>query len=105
MPDQYEAFEKLIQAGELETAERQLFDWIIDHPNDARGWLLYGKCATSKSQKRKCFTRVISLDPSNTEALRLLEDIDSSVTPIPQKHNQPERVGNIQTPSIPLPPS
>jgi len=94
MAGQYDEIEKLIQVGDLETAEKLLFDWIQNHPNDAHGWLLYGKCVTSSQQKQSCFNRVIALDPSNSEAHELLGQIERSTTLVPKTPGQPQRNSN-----------
>ena len=88
MPDQYEEFENLIQDGKLEAAEQRLFQWIRDHPNDSRAWMLYGKSVTSQSQKRDCFRRALSLDPTNSEAEVLLKQLDPAVSPASQEVKQ-----------------
>lgn len=98
MADQYEEFEKLIQAGELGTAELRLFDWIQYHPNDARAWLLYGKCVSNPAQKRDCFKRAIDLDPSNTEAHELLKQLNTIVSPVYQDKEQ----SGVNVPSFPI---
>lgn len=81
MTDRYERFEKLIQAGDTRTAENLLFNWIKDYPNDAYAWFLYGKSVKDPSQKRDCFKRALSLDPSINEAQELLNSIKSD-TPV-----------------------
>ena len=94
MPDQYEEFENLIQAGKLKEAEQGLFAWIRDHPNDSRAWMLYGKSVTNQAQKRDCFRRAIALDPSNSEAEILLKQLDPTVLPASQGTSQSDEIKN-----------
>ncbi len=103
MPDQYEEFENLIQAGKLKAAEQGLFAWIRDHPNDSRAWMLYGKSVTSPPQKRDCFRRALALDPSNSEAEMLLRQWDPAVLPSSQGTSQSAVIKNGPPLSIPSP--
>jgi hypothetical protein len=101
MPDQYEELENLIQDGKLEAAEQRLFQWIRDHPNDSHAWMLYGKSVASQTQKRDCFRRALSLDPSNSEAEVLLKQLDSAISPAFQKASQ--SIGSKLRPPISIP--
>ena len=103
MPDQYEEFENLIQAGNLKVAEQGLFAWIRDHPNDSRAWMLYGKSITGQTQKRDCFLRALALDPSNSEAEMLLKQLDPAVVPTPQGNTQSAGIKNSPPLSISSP--
>jgi hypothetical protein len=85
MRDQYEDFEKLIEAGELGTAELRLFEWIRDHPNDSYAWMLYGKCVSNPAQKRDCFERALALDAANIEARELLNQLEANFPQLKQK--------------------
>ena len=101
MRDQYEDFEKLIEAGELSTAELRLFEWIRDHPNDSHAWLLYGKCVSNPTQKRDCFKRALALDASNIEARDLLNQLEAHSSQIQQ--NQEQTGGNTPSSHSPSP--
>jgi hypothetical protein len=85
MLNQYEEFETLLQARNLQAAEERLFAWIRDHPTDSHAWMLYGKSVTTQHQKRDCFKRALSLDPSNLEAEMLLKQLDPLVSQPPQE--------------------
>ena len=106
MTGQFDDFERLIQVGEIETAEKLLFDWIKDHPNDAYAWLLYGKCVSNPSQKRDCFKRAVTLDPSNTEAKKLLDNLTEVGNQVHKPIVSIEKVSSLQPepPSIPKSP-
>lgn len=84
MADRYEELKKLVDDGEFSTAEPQVLDWLQYHPNDARAWLLYGRCLSNPTQKVDCFKRALALDPSNVEASELLKQLHFSSTTVPQ---------------------
>lgn len=89
MADQYDELEKLVLEGKFAVAEPRVLDWLQYHPNDARAWLLYGKCVSNPAQKRDCFKRAIDLNPSNTEAHELLKQLNAIASPVHQTKEQP----------------
>lgn len=88
MSDQYDELEKLVAEGMFAVAEPKVLDWLQYHPNDARAWLLYGKCVRSPNQKKDCFKRAVELDPLNSEARELLEQFNVAASQRPQVNGQ-----------------
>ena len=81
MTDSLKLAAKAIQEGDRQQARRLLKELLSTDPNNEEAWL-YASCLTDDpDQKRKCFDRVLTLNPNNVTALDAVEYGDISSCP------------------------
>lgn len=63
--------------GDLQNASNTLAEVVRADPLSEEGWLWLGRCQTIPQEKRRCFNRVISINPNNADAKQELLKLDA----------------------------
>jgi tetratricopeptide (TPR) repeat protein len=69
-----EAFQ-FYKRGEKQKATKLLAALVIQEPNNASAWMGLGVCLDNKEKQIYCFQKVLSLDPQNSQAKEMLEQL------------------------------
>jgi len=67
-----------IAAGEIDTARDLLQEATDQDPENAVVWLLMAQVVDDENEKRICLSNVLQIDPENSQAQQLLDDLDKS---------------------------
>jgi len=81
MTDSLKLAAKAIQVGDRQQARRLLKELLSTDPTNEEAWLLASCLTDAPDQKRKCFDRVLTLNPNNVTALDAVEYGDISFCP------------------------
>lgn len=73
-----------LSVGEMERAEELFREATVQAPENIEAWLGLASAVTPLQEKRRCFERVLSLDPVNTEAQAGIDWIEQNS---PQEHD------------------
>lgn len=92
-----------VQAGDLTRAQSLLAEVIKVDPRSESGWLWLGQSQTALDRREYCFRRVLSLNPNNADAKRLLEASRPRSTPPAAESLTEKRPTQTPTPVTPTP--
>jgi hypothetical protein len=70
---------KAVNSGDKKLARQLLGDAIRDFPNDERSWGWFYNVAENDTERLECVKRVLRINPNNTRAKQLLENLRGSV--------------------------
>ena len=62
-------------AGQNEAARALLIDFVRQSPDSEQGWLLLGMAINNPRQQMDCYRRVLQINPNNTQAKALLDNL------------------------------
>ncbi len=71
----------LFNAGKKQDALKLLTDILKNDPSNSHAWYGMALCHEDIEKKKYCLNRVLALDPSNTKARQLLDDLIIFDTP------------------------
>jgi len=81
-----------VKSGQRTKARALLQEVVRQRPNDATAWLWLSGAVETDDERRQCLERILAFDPNNAHAIRGLQKLRPSTTPI-QGAFEPTRVG------------
>ncbi|MCB0033218.1 MAG: hypothetical protein KDE51_04335 [Anaerolineales bacterium] len=99
---------KAIKAGDMESGRKLLSTILKKDRNNEEAWLWMSRTMSEPQKKRQCIERVLSINPNNEVALRIIDRMDGRTAPPPTAAPAQPQTTKQQAPTprkMPPPPS
>ncbi len=92
--------EEAIQRDDILRARDLLEDLIFHEPRNDRAWMLLSTVVEHRNEQVDCLRQALSINPDNTEARELLDELEPPPAPLPEKPGLDQLSPELSLPAI-----